>query len=90
MTREDKLAAYQRNDPDLYAFYITLPAWEEGMTVRCPTRNMDGTECDPDDVPGCGSKEVSWGGDAYDCHECGIFFGSYAADPPHQRDDDTG
>lgn len=88
MKRKARLAILKQNDPALYAFYVTLPAWHKRMKVRCPTKNMDGTECDEDDIPGCGSKKVSWSGDCYDCHECGLFFSDYAADPPHQRDDD--
>lgn len=65
-----------------------LPPFAEGMTVRCPTRNLDGTEIDADDVRGCGSANVGWDDreGLYDCFDCGIFFTPYAADPPHRRE----
>lgn len=66
--------------------YCALPAYHPGMVVRCPTRNSDGTPIDPDDVMGCGSADVAWSDDDYDCGACGIFFSDYAADPPHRRD----
>lgn len=76
---------FARNRPGLYRRYRTLPRYEPGTVVRCPTRNTDGTPIGDDDVPGCGSDNVVWSGDVYDCRECGIFFNDYAADPPHRR-----
>ncbi len=67
------------------ARYKALPAYTPGMAVRCPTKNGDGSEIDPDDIPGCGSADVEYAGDVYDCYACGIFFSDYAADPPHRR-----
>jgi hypothetical protein len=55
------------------------------MAVRCATKYPDGRPIPDDDVTGCGSDNVSWSGDCYDCHDCGIFFSDYAADPPHRR-----
>ena len=66
-----------------------LPAWTLGLTVRCPTRNPDGTLIHPDDVCGCGSTNLDWGQNEehlYDCLDCGIWFPDYAADPPHRRE----
>lgn len=70
---DQQRANFARNRPELYAIYVTLPKYPLGVPVRCPTKNLDGTDCDPDDIPGCGSDQVEWSGDVYDCHECGIF-----------------
>lgn len=75
---------WQKRNP----WYAELPEYREGMEVRCPVKNTDGTAIEDHDIPGCGSSDVSWGGDVYDCHECGIFFSDYAADPPHRRPED--
>lgn len=70
-------------------WYSELPVLPAGAPVRCPTRNPDGSEIARNDVRGCGSTNVSWDGtELYDCHDCGIFFTDYAADPPHRRDRD--
>jgi len=69
-----------------FRWYMDLPAFHPGMEIRCPMRNSDGTEIDDDDIPGCGSRNVSYDGDVYDCFDCSIFFCDYAADPPHRRD----
>ena len=73
---------------DKNPWYAALPPHSPSMVVRCPTHNLNGTECDPDDIPGCGSEDVGWSGDVYDCYACGIFFSDYAADPPHRREVD--
>jgi hypothetical protein len=71
------------------AYVASLPPYEKGMTVRCPTRNADGSPIAEDDTRGCGSENVTWDGmEMYDCHDCGIFFAPYAADPIHQRNRD--
>jgi hypothetical protein len=67
------------------AWYQTLPLYTEGMEIRCPLHNSDGTVIDEDDIKGCGSTDLEWDDDVYDCNECGIFFADYAAEPPHQR-----
>lgn len=83
------LANFKRNDSRLFDVYLTLPLYKSGMEVRCPTHNLDGSEIKDDDVKGCGSLNVSYDGDVYDCHDCGIFFSDYAANPPHRcREDD--
>lgn len=78
------------DDPEkraaMIVFYESLPLYEPGMKVRCPTKNWDGTEAES--CRGCGSENVDWNGDCYDCYDCGIFFSDYAADPPHRRADD--
>lgn len=66
-------------------FRKSLPPYSADMVVRCPTKNADGSPIADDDLPGCGSANVSWSGDCYDCCDCGIFFSDYAADPPHRR-----
>jgi hypothetical protein len=70
------------------AWLATLPEYAPGMVVRCPLHNADGTPISDGDVKGCGSTNVTWDGEVYDCNDCCIFFASYAADPPHQRKDD--
>lgn len=69
-------------------WYNRLPAHSPSMVVRCPTHNPDGTPIGDDDIRGCGSDNVGWDGDVYDCYECCIFFSDYAADPPHRREED--
>lgn len=76
---------------DKNPWYLELPEYHEGMVVKCPIRNRDGTPIDEDDIRGCGSTSVGFAGDVYDCYECGIDFSDHAADPPHRRkevDDD--
>lgn len=68
------------------AYVASLPMYTEGMTVRCPTHNADGSPIANDDVQGCGSTNLVWDGEVYDCLECGIFFAPYAANPIHQRE----
>jgi hypothetical protein len=85
MTDQQRRDNFRRNCPGLYALYVKLPHYHEGMAVRCPTKNLDGSDIAPDDVRGCGSERVTWDGEMYDCKECSIFFNDYAADPPHQR-----
>ena len=70
-------------------WYNALPPYVPGMVVKCPVTNRDGTPIAPDDVMGCGSANTGWTGEDYDCHECGIFFASYAADPPHRREKES-
>ena len=89
MTQAERLANFQRNDPDLYARYVELPPWTPEMVVRCPVRNLDGTAIADDDVKGCGSDNVAYDHEVYDCLDCGIFFADFAADPPHRRDQET-
>lgn len=79
------LSNFQRNYPALYAKYLTLLAYVEGMVVKCPTTDMDGKPLAADATVGCGSTNVVYDGEVYDCLDCGIFFSDYAADPPHQR-----
>lgn len=80
-----RLANFQRNDPELFEKYMRLPEYVAGLCVRCPTKNIDGSPCSLADIPGCGSANVAFDGDVYDCLDCGIFFSDYAADPPHRR-----
>lgn len=80
-----KLRNFRRNDPKLFEEYVQLPIYHDQMTVRCPTRNRDGSEIAEGDLRGCGSTNVHYDGDVYDCYDCGIFFSDYAADPPHRR-----
>jgi ribosomal protein L37AE/L43A len=81
---------FERNAPELFAIYKTLSEFHEGMTIRCPFKNLEGSTIEENDCPGCGSDRVAWSGSGYDCLECGIFFADYAADPPRRRltDDD--
>jgi hypothetical protein len=67
-------------------WYESLPAYHADMEVRCPTKNSDGTPIAADDNPGCGSEDVPWDGDVYDCCNCGIFLCDYTAQPPHRRE----
>lgn len=84
MTHAEKLAIYLRNNPRHHAFYVTLPLRNSSRGVRCPAPQK-GKEARPEDIWGCGSKNIAYDGDVYDCFDCSIFFGDYAADPPHQR-----
>lgn len=78
--------------PDWLAWYDSLPLYTKKMKVRCPTHTTRVTEngdvvrepIPEDDLPGCGSRNLSFS-DVYDCCDCGIFFSDYAADPPHRR-----
>lgn len=85
--RFQQLKNMQRNDPELYARYLQLPQYSCEMVVRCPTRLESGQLIPDSQLPGCGSHDVVWSGDVYDCNTCGLFFADYAADPPHQRED---
>lgn len=80
-----RLQRFARNAPELFAKYEQLPEFAAGMVVRCPTKNLDGTPATK--ICGCGSTNVAWAGDVYDCFDCGIFFTDFAADPPHRRTD---
>lgn len=82
---QEQLRNFQRNDPQLFELWAALPLWTPDMAVKCPTKNMDGTPAE--DICGCGSAEVTWDGEVYDCRHCGIFFEDFAADPPHRRED---
>jgi len=78
---------YERNMRalGLWDHYQSLLEYQPGMLVRCPTKNIDGSEAE--ECRGCGSNNVKWDGDVYDCLNCGIFFSCWAADPPHRRYD---
>jgi len=66
-------------------WYNDLPEYAEvAKPIRCPTHDRNGNPLGKDDIPGCGSTNVAYAGDVYDCHDCGIFFSCYAANPPHK------
>lgn len=67
------------------SYYESLPAHTPELVVRCPTHYRDGRAIPKNELPGCGSTNVTWDGDVYDCYDCGIFFSDYAADPPHRQ-----
>ncbi len=73
-------------------WYEGLTAYRRRMRVRCPSHTVnekgERVPIPEEDVPGCGSRNVSWDGEVYDCHECGLFFSPYSADPPHFRNQD--
>lgn len=70
------------------AFREALPPLCPQFVVRCPTKNLDGSPIDENDIQGCGSPNVVWSGDVYDCLDCGIFFCDFAANPPHRREEE--
>jgi acetyltransferase-like isoleucine patch superfamily enzyme len=73
-----------------WAWYKSLPHVSElKVKVRCPGRKFLGKKRSlTDHCVGCDGENVTWGGDMYDCRDCGIFFSDHAANPPHRREQD--
>lgn len=78
-------SSFERNYPKTFAFRESLPEFQEAQIVSCPVQSPDGSLIADSETCGCGSENVVWSGDMYDCLDCGIFFADYAANPPHRR-----
>ena len=53
--------------------------------IYCPTAPTL-SDSTPHTVHGCGSPDVIYDGDVFDCRACGIFFGPFAAETTPSKD----
>ena len=50
--------------------------------LRCPDWDDPTIASDEDRLTGCGSTNILWDGEVWDCLDCGLFFTTEAGTPP--------